>query len=64
VSAQPSEFGETLLSVEEVAAWLGVSKYTVLRAVRAGRLHAVYVTPQVIRFRPVDVEAYIEANRR
>ena len=34
------------------------------RAIRARRLHAIYVTPQVIRFRPADVEAYIEASRR
>jgi excisionase family DNA binding protein len=54
---------QRLLTVEEVARRCTVSKDTIYRAVKAGRLRAVWLGPHVLRFRPEDVEAWIEGGR-
>lgn len=53
---------EHLLTAQEAAATLGVSKTTVARLRRSGRLAAVGVGG-VWRFDPADVRAFIDANR-
>ena len=50
-----------LLSIKAVEAFLGVSRKTVLQAVRRGKLKASKVEHQW-RFKPGDVDAYLEAQ--
>lgn len=51
---------ERMLTTGEVATLLGVTEQTVRGHVRSGRLVAVQIG-RVLRFRPSDVEAYLEA---
>lgn len=51
-----------LLSVNEVAVLLGISRPTVYRLARRGDL-ASYRVGERLRFRPAEIEAYIERNR-
>jgi excisionase family DNA binding protein len=51
-----------LLSVNEVAALLGISRPTVYRLARRGDL-ASYRVGERLRFRPTEIEAYLERNR-
>ncbi len=54
---------EALLSPIEVATRLGVSKFTVARLYKAGKLSFVRVGRQV-RFRQAAVEVFIEKQRQ
>jgi excisionase family DNA binding protein len=54
--------GSDLLSVNELARHLGISKWTVYRLVRSREIRSVRVGER-IRFRPEDVEAYLEARK-
>jgi excisionase family DNA binding protein len=60
------EYGEDrspLLSVNEVAGLLGVTRGTIYRRlIRDGELPA-YRVGERLRFRPADVDAYLERNR-
>jgi len=47
-----------LLSADDAAAWLGVSRSSVFRLVRQGRLVAVRPFRE-LRFRQVDLEAFV-----
>jgi excisionase family DNA binding protein len=51
--------GSDLLSVNELARHLGISKWTVYRLVHAGEIRAVRVGER-LRFRPGDIERYLE----
>lgn len=53
--------GERLLTVEDLCAYLVVSKDYVYEEVRQGRLRAVRIARQ-LRFRPPDVESFVDAN--
>lgn len=45
------------LSTSEAAAWLGISKSTLIRAVRRGEIQAAFWTPgRHLRFTPEDLE--------
>ena len=50
-----------LLTVEDVCAYLGVSKDFIYDEVRHGRLRASRIARQ-LRFRPPDVDAFVDAN--
>lgn len=50
------------MSTEEAAAELGITTRTLYRAVDDGRLTA-YRFGRVIRFRPEDIETYMESCR-
>lgn len=52
-----------LLSVNEVAYFLGVSRDSVYRLVRKGVLPYVRVGDR-LRFRPVEIDAYLTRERR
>ena len=51
--------GQTSSPCNELARHLGVSKWTVYRLVRSREIRAVRVGER-IRFRPADVERYLE----
>jgi putative molybdopterin biosynthesis protein len=51
-----------LLSVNEVAALLGISRPTVYRLARRGDL-ASYRVGERLRFKPAEIEDYLERNR-
>jgi excisionase family DNA binding protein len=51
-----------LMTVRGVTDVLGVSRQTVYRLIRAGELVPIRVS-QSPRFRPADIEAYLERNR-
>jgi excisionase family DNA binding protein len=52
----------SFLTIGEVAAALRTSQTTVLRAVRAGRLHAVEVAPRTKRIRSDEFEEFISKS--
>lgn len=54
---------ERLLSRDEVAERLHVSRRTVRRLARAGQLDETFVTPQSPRITPESVERHLERNR-
>ena len=54
---------ERLLTARELAALLGVSASTVLDWFEAGRLPG-FKLGRVVRFRPSEVEAWLEAGTR
>jgi excisionase family DNA binding protein len=58
-----SDVVEKLLTAEEVAEVLGISKLTVYQMARAGRIKRVELglTGRAIRFRPSDVRAFVDA---
>lgn len=49
------------MTVEDLCAYLGVSKDFIYDQVRDGRLLAIRIARQ-LRFRPPDVDAFIDAN--
>jgi excisionase family DNA binding protein len=53
---------DSLMTLEEVAAYLRLSKDTVYRMAKAGAVPACKVGNQW-RFRPVEVEAWLEDHR-
>jgi excisionase family DNA binding protein len=57
--------GEPLLTAEQVAEYLQVDRSTVYRLAAApGGLPVVELSPRVRRFRPADVEAFLERRTR
>ena len=52
----------TLLSTEELAVHLGVSKDSIRRLVRSGELPCIRLGERMIRFREADVAAYLDAK--
>lgn len=52
---------ERLMTVEDLCAYLGVSKDFIYDQVRDGRLLAIRIARQ-LRFRPPDVDAFVDAN--
>jgi excisionase family DNA binding protein len=48
-----------LLTPREVAAMLGISKVTLYRYVKAGKIPAVRLSSHSFRFRPEDIDALI-----
>jgi excisionase family DNA binding protein len=59
----PATTTEKLLTVAQVADRLGVAMDTVYKWVRAGRIPHVKLN-KVVRFRPADLDRWIEANAR
>lgn len=53
--------GRRLMKIKDVQEYLGVSNTTVWRLVRDRKLRALKVGSQ-IRFRPADVETYLESR--
>jgi excisionase family DNA binding protein len=53
---------QTLRTINEVAAYLGIGRTSVYRLVAAGELRAVRVGKRR-RFRPEDIDAFLERNR-
>jgi|LSQX01.2.fsa_nt_gb excisionase family DNA binding protein len=54
---------KALLTAEELAVKLGVSKDTIRRWRRSGKLPSVKLGERMIRFRPSDVEAFLQTNQ-
>lgn len=52
----PEQTEDALLTPEEVATRLRISKRTLRRMVTKGDLRAVQVTPRITRFRTSDIE--------
>jgi excisionase family DNA binding protein len=52
---------DRLMTVEDLCAYLGVSKDFIYDQVRDGRLLAIRIARQ-LRFRPSDVDAFVDAN--
>ena len=50
-----------LLTVNELARDLGISRWSAYRLVRSGDVRAVRVGER-IRFRPADIDAYLERD--
>lgn len=59
----PAELGDPLLTPDAVAEHLGVPRNTVLDLHQRGDLPGVRINQRVVRFRPVDVEAFVAARR-
>jgi len=53
---------DQLLRLSEVADRLQVSRSTVRRIVKEGRLRTVRVSPRSVRVRPQDLEAFIRES--
>ncbi|ULR39670.1 AlpA family transcriptional regulator [Thermus sp. NEB1569] len=53
--------GKLLLTIKEVAQALGVSRMTVYRLIRAGRLKRVYPTPRSARITRESLEAFLRS---
>lgn len=61
------ELGERLLSPDEVAAFLGVTRETVLDLAQGRgrrRLACVHVNARQVRFQPEDVRAFVRLQRK
>lgn len=54
----------TLLTAEEVASILHIRASDVYRLGREGKLARIKVGDRLVRFDPVDVEAFISGNRQ
>lgn len=52
---------DRLMTVEDLCVYLGVSKDFIYDQVREGRLLAIRIARQ-LRFRPPEVDAFIDAN--
>ncbi len=52
---------DRLMTVEDLCAYLGVSKDFIYDQVRGGRLLAIRIARQ-LRFRPSDFDAFVDAN--
>jgi excisionase family DNA binding protein len=53
-----------MLTRDEVAEWLHVSRRTVRRLAKTGQLDETFVTPQSPRITPESVERHLERNRQ
>jgi len=53
----------SLMTTRQVADYVGLSPETILRRYRAGDLRGVRLACNVLRFRPEDVEAWLEGRR-
>ena len=51
-----------LLTVEEAAEWLTISKPTLWRLIRRGEIPVVKMARRTIRLRIIDLENYIEKH--
>jgi excisionase family DNA binding protein len=56
--------GEPLVDAAAVAEFLGVDKTTIYRMAATAALPAIEIAPRVLRFRPEDVRAFVEARTR
>jgi len=56
------EVQEKLLNVAAVAEWLSVTQAVVYRMVANGELPAIRVGQERIRFRPKDINAYLDRH--
>jgi len=54
---------QKLLTVDQVAEILQVSRTTIYRRIKAGELPAVKLGRRQVRIRQEDLEAYIQAHR-
>jgi len=54
--------GETWLSISEAAEQLGVHPRTLRRYIRDGKLGVLRLSPQVVRIRAEDIEAFLAEN--
>lgn len=52
-----------LMTIDEVAEEVRVSRWSVQRAIHAGKLPAVMLGPRSIRVRPGDLEVWVEGAR-
>ena len=52
-----------LLTVKEVCELLSVSKTTVYKLIKEGKLHPIKLTPKATRFSMEDIEALIQESR-
>jgi len=53
---------DQLLTVEEAAEWLTVSKPTLWRMIRRGEIPVVKIAQRTIRIKLSDIEAYIDKH--
>lgn len=53
---------DELLTVEEAADWLTISKPTIWRMIRRGEIPVVRIARRTIRLKLTDLENYIERN--
>lgn len=53
---------EELLTAEEAADWLTISKATIWRMVRRGEIPVVRISGRTIRIKLTDLESYIDRN--
>jgi len=53
---------EELLTIEETADWLAISKPTLWRMIRRGEIPVVKIARRTIRIKLSDIENYIEQN--
>lgn len=53
---------ENLLKTQDVGDLLGISRWTVVRLIRAGKIPAHLVGTRW-RIKPIDVEEYVNRNR-
>lgn len=52
----------TLLTPDQVCKALGVARRTLKRIVAGGQLRAVRLNARVLRFRPADLDRYIDRH--
>jgi excisionase family DNA binding protein len=57
------EVGERLLTAREVSELLGLSTPSILRRWRSGELPGFRLSSNVLRFRPSEIEAWLEDHR-
>lgn len=55
---------DELLTVDEVAEWLAISKPTLWRMIRRGEIPVVKIAQRTIRIKLTDIEDYIEDHYR
>lgn len=53
---------DELLTIEEAADWLAISKPTLWRMVRRGEIPVVKIARRNVRIKLSDIEDYIEAH--
>lgn len=58
-AAVEPEAGPLLLRMADAAEWLGVSRATLWRMIRAGRVEKVEILPNSFRVRRADIEAVV-----
>lgn len=57
-----SLIGRELLTSDEVGAWLTVSRRTIHRLVKAGKLKPIYLRPRTVRYLAADIEDYLRGS--